>query len=131
MNWELYSLDKRHINWEDISKDEIVIATIKNQPKISDNLKIGSKIYHVSILDIQKHHVGVHEINFIEGDEVKEALEEDFECPYCGYVYYDAFELQDEGEIKCPNCSSELEYTRITTIEYSVEPVKRAKIKKV
>lgn len=129
MDWELYSLDRRNINYSDLSDNTPIIAKIKNQPKISDNLKIGNKIYHVGMLDIQKHHVGVHEINFIDEDEVEETLEDEFTCPYCGYIYSDAFELQDEGNINCPSCGSELEYTRIVTVEYSVTPIKRAKIK--
>ena len=131
MAFKLYSLDRRNINYADLSENETVIATIKNQPKISDNLKIGNKIYHVGMIDLEKHHIGVHEINFIDEDEVEETLEDEFTCPYCGYIYNDAFELQDEGDIKCPNCSSELEYSRIINIEYSVTPIKKAKIKEV
>lgn len=121
MNWELYSLDRRNINYSDLSENETIITTIKNQPKISDNLKIGNRIYHV----------GVHEINFIDEEDIEENLEDEFTCPYCGYIYNDAFELQDEGNINCPNCSSELEYSRIVTIEYSVTPIKRSKITKI
>jgi len=131
MDWELYSLDRRNINYSNLSDNTLIITKIKKQPKISDNLKIGDKIYHVGMLDIQKHHVGVHEINFIDIDEVEETLEDDFTCPYCGYIYDDAFELANEGNINCPNCSSELEYSRVVTVEYSVTPVKRAKIKRL
>lgn len=131
MSWELYSLDRRNINYADLSENETVITTIKNQPKLSDNLKIGNKIYHVGMLDIQKHHVGVHEIDFIDEDEILDTLEDEFTCPYCEYIYNDAFELQDEGNINCPRCGSELAYSRIVKVEYSVIPVKKAKIKEV
>lgn len=128
MDWELYSLDRRNINYADLGENETIIATIKNQSNISDNLKIGDKIYHVGMLDIQKHHVGVHGINFVDNDDVQETLDEEFTCPYCGYIDQDAFEMEDEGKCKCPHCSSELEYSRIVTIEYNVVPVRRAEI---
>jgi DNA-directed RNA polymerase subunit RPC12/RpoP len=131
MDWELYSLDRRNINYSDLSEGTKIISIIKNQPKISDNLKIGNNIYHVGMLDIQKHQVGVHKINFIYEDEVLDTLEDEFTCPYCGYIYNDAFELQDEGSINCPRCGSKLAYERIVHVEYSVVPVKKAKVKEV
>jgi DNA-directed RNA polymerase subunit RPC12/RpoP len=131
MDWELYSLDRRNINYSDLSEGTTLISTIKNQPKISDNLKIGDNVYHVGMIDMQKHHIGVHKINFIDENEVLDTLEDEFTCPYCGYIYNDAFELQDEGNINCPRCGSELAYERIVHVEYSVVPVKKAKVKEV
>lgn len=54
MDWELYSLDRRNINYSDLSDNTSIIAKIKKQPKISDNLKIGDRIYHVGMLDFEK-----------------------------------------------------------------------------
>lgn len=131
MEWKFYSFDKRPVNYEDLSKNEEIATGIKKKPEISENYKIGNKIYNVCMLDLENHYAGVHEVKFIDTEEVEETLETEFTCPYCGYVYNDAFELDYEGEINCPRCNSKLEYTKQITIEYEVKPVKRAAIIKV
>lgn len=131
LGWEVYSLDTKPVNYEDLSKNQIIIATVKKKPEISANLKIGDKIYSVSMLDFEKQHIGVHEFKFVDSEEIEETLEGEFTCPYCGCVDYDAFEMSDEGECKCPRCNSELKYERQVSIQYMVTPIKKAKVIKV
>ena len=131
MEWSFYSLDERPVNYDDLSKNKEIAVDIKINPEISANYKISEKIYNVGILDIENRYAGVHEINFADIEEVDEMLEESFTCPYCGYIHYDAFELDDEGEINCPGCNSELEFERIVTVEYNVIPKKKADVIKV
>ncbi|MBY6842786.1 hypothetical protein [Clostridium botulinum] len=128
MEWNLYSFDKKTVNYEDLSKNPLIATGVKNNPNISDNLKINGKIYHICMIDLENHYAGVHEVTFKKGLDLQESIDEDFICPYCGYVYNDAFELDDEGDIDCPRCDSKLHYEKQVTVEYAVIPVKKAKI---
>lgn len=44
-------------------------------------------------------------------------------CPICGYEYQDAFELEDETEIDCPNCHAQLEVTREVSVSYTTKVI--------
>ncbi|SFM09746.1 hypothetical protein [Pelosinus propionicus] len=132
MSWKVFLLNSP-VNYEDISKSRTgdnlkPIGLINTKPKISDNLQINNKIYHVCMLVFEEKYIGVREISFVDEDEVDETVEENFTCPYCQYIDPDAFELEDEGERNCPGCGSEIKYIRRVSVEYVVEPVKRAKI---
>ena len=56
---------------------------------------------------------------------------DEFKCPYCNDVNYDAWELSDEGETECSSCGSYLEYERVITVEYNVKPKKCAPVTRV
>jgi uncharacterized Zn-finger protein len=131
MQWKIFSLDNRKINYDNLGENQIPITEIDKMPDISDNLKIDNKIYSVSIISYKDNCVGVHEINYIDNEDVEETDELEFTCPYCGYEYLDAFELEDEGEINCPRCDSELKFVKDVVVTYRVEPIKRKDIIKI
>lgn len=74
------------------------------------------------------------EILCVEPVELNEQPEEieysdDFKCPFCNSVDYDAWELrEDEGETYCGSCGSDLEYERVITVEYNIKPKKCAPV---
>lgn len=106
------------------NKDLEIIKTINFLPKVSSNLEINNRVYHITSLDYQNKLIGVRAITF--NDEPEEELhEDDFTCPYCGYEDPDAFELPDEGTNNCGNCGSEIEYERVVEIKYTTIPQKK------
>lgn len=71
----------------------------------------------------------VKNVLYVEPTKLNEEAEEiessqDFECPYCGNIDSDAWELDDEGETCCSSCRSVLEYERVITVEYNIKPKK-------
>lgn len=49
-------------------------------------------------------------------------------CPVCGQTYSDAFELDDETEIVCPNCYSQLSVERVVDISYSTTLISKGEV---
>ena len=46
---------------------------------------------------------------------VKETYGNQLECPYCGYIDNDSWELADEDEdYECPNCEEHFSYESYT-----------------
>lgn len=39
-------------------------------------------------------------------DEINTDYTEDIICPFCGYVFTDSWELDDEAEVDCPECDA-------------------------
>jgi transcription elongation factor Elf1 len=51
-----------------------------------------------------------------------------FECPFCGYINEESYEIGDElegcGEIFCQDCDKEYFWSRSITIHYTTRPLK-------
>lgn len=46
-------------------------------------------------------------------------------CPYCGHVYMDSWECQDETyDEECPSCGKRFYYTRDVTVTYTSHKLK-------
>lgn len=129
MGYKLYCLDGIRIDYDNFSNGAKLISELDEPPKVSENIAIEGIIYSVCMLSPMNKQVGLRTVNFKDDEEIDETLEDEFTCPYCGYIDQDAFEMKDEGECKCPHCHSELEYARIITVEYQVIPKKKADVK--
>lgn len=128
MGWKVFCIDEKPVNYVDLSKNGEMLFELAYKPVISGNLEINDEVCNVSILDFENQYIGVHKVTFINDDEVEETNDEDFICPYCGYIDRDAFELDDEGEKKCGRCNSKIRYHREVYVKYVVEPIERAEI---
>ena len=49
-------------------------------------------------------------------------------CPVCGQTFSDAFELDDEAEIDCPNCYAQLSVERVVDISYSTTLISKGEV---
>lgn len=121
MNWLLAIYDMQL--WFDDDFKPQIVKEIDFEPEIGLNLEIEGKVYHICSLHHKKQIAGARVIEFVE--EPEEEYDGDFKCPYCSYINYDAFELEDEGETKCGRCGSEVEYSREVSISYSVSPKRK------
>lgn len=129
MEYKLFDLSEVN-GWVDGLEENglKLVAKTNAVVEICDNYKIGNRYYHVCYINPAKGEVGVEEIKFKDVIENIE-YEEEFICPYCGEVYEDAWELDSKGVIKCPSCSSDLEYQKDCIVTYSVYPKNKAEIK--
>lgn len=125
---KIYDLGK---GYKENITDGIFLTETDKQIDVGDNIEINSKTYEVSQTYPSKNLIGVRQFEFKDDEEVEETSEEEFTCPYCGYVDEDAFELPDDGEIDCPQCHSKIKYQREVTVTYNVEPVEKAKVVKI
>ena len=79
--------------------------------------------------------VGIYDDN-TEGlyitTDYKERLETVHEssptCPLCGQTYSDAFELDDETEIECPNCYAQLSVERDIDVSYTTTVISKGEV---
>lgn len=126
-----YLEDGKSINYNNMEESHEFLIDLNERPNVATNIKINGAIYRVCMIMGHNNTVGVSKVEFNKKVDKKGTLDEDFICPYCGYVDEDAFELEDEGITKCNRCGSEIEYERIVTIEWLVKPKKKAKINKV
>lgn len=126
-----YLEDGIKINYNDLSQNGKYLIELKERPKIGSNLEINNNVYSVCMIMGENNSVGVRKVNFKDEEEIDETLEDEFTCPYCGYINEDGFELEDNGEYNCPRCNSELEFERVVAIEYNVIPKKKADVIKV
>lgn len=55
-------------------------------------------------------------------------LEKNVICPYCGYVYRDCFEFDDDDTTECQSCGGTIHYQRIVNVRYTTEPVKAPRL---
>ena len=49
-------------------------------------------------------------------------------CPVCGQIYSDAFELDDEDDIECPNCYAQLSVERIVDVSYTTTLISKGEV---
>lgn len=49
-------------------------------------------------------------------------------CPLCGQTYSDAFELNDETEIECPNCYAQLSVERVIDVSYTTTVISKGEV---
>ena len=49
-------------------------------------------------------------------------------CPVCGQTFSDAFELDDEAEIDCPNCYAQLSVERVVDVSYSTALISKGEV---
>ena len=49
-------------------------------------------------------------------------------CPVCGQTFSDAFELDDEAEIDCPNCYAQLSVERIVDVSYTITLISKGEV---
>lgn len=96
---------------------------------IEDNFKIGKKYYTIHICRPSEWAI-VEEFEIQNG---KELYGEEFvTCPYCGAIEQDCFEFRDEEKnYKCSVCGSIYAYQRIVNVAYDMQPIKKAKIKRI
>ena len=100
---------------------------------IGDCISVNGQTYRISMMAGDKSYAGIRKFTYNNPEKVDETDEADFTCPYCSYIYHDAFELPDqapEGETtECPCCGSEITYERVISVSYVVSPVKQNTIK--
>lgn len=71
----------------------------------------------------------VREITLTVEKDVKDELESNLKCPYCGYEDSDSWELEEEdSEYECLQCGGIISYERIVTVDYSSEAVRPPKV---
>lgn len=111
--------DIRHNLDLDIEERGEYIFETKRTLDVYDLIKKNDDFYSVCSKNIGKDVVGVDKVEFeINPDET---IEEEFTCPYCKKIDYDAFEKSD-GETYCGSCGStvELDYYHGN---YNVKPI--------
>jgi rubrerythrin len=102
------------------------IFQISETSGIHEIIKKDDVFYSVCCISREEKKIAVKKLSsFVESEEVEETYEDEWTCPYCGYIDYDAFELAEEEENHhCPNCGSTVTTHREISCHYSVEPVK-------
>jgi hypothetical protein len=116
--------------------EEMVLVKKIDELKMYKNIEFGGfividgKSYRHCMYNSKKDILAVEPVNLNEEPEEIE-YSSDFECPFCGSIDQDAWELDDEGETHCGSCGSELEYEKVVTVEYNIRPKKCAQITKV
>lgn len=108
-----------------------LIKEVENEPDTDRVFEIDGKLYRWCATSPKNKVIAVEEVKLLDEKEAETQYEEDFTCPYCEYVDYDAFELEEHGTIECDNCGSTIEYEREYTVHYRVYPVKRNQIIKL
>ncbi len=111
--------DIRHNLDLDIEERGEYIFETKRTLDVYDLIKKNDDFYSVCSKNIGKDVVGVDKVEFeINPDET---IEDEFTCPYCKEIDYDAFEKSD-GETYCGSCGStvELDYYHGN---YNVKPI--------
>ena len=53
--------------------------------------------------------------------DIKHEFTREIVCPYCGYIYGDSWEFEDDGVLECVNCGKEFAYDRCVFVKYSTE----------
>jgi hypothetical protein len=57
-------------------------------------------------------------------DEIDHEFRDDnFACPYCGYVFSDCWEWPDDGDDTCCDCNNKFSYSKDYQISYSTEKI--------
>lgn len=100
------------------------IAMLDFCPKISTNIIIDGKHYHIRSIHHTKQHIGVRAFTYQE-DVQEEVTASHITCPYCGRVYDDADIHHDEGEMRCATCGSDMHYERIVEVSYVTTPQRK------
>lgn len=121
MKWKLCLYEAK--SWFNKKFEPKVIKELDFEPEIGMNVEVNGKVYYICSLSPGKNIASAKVIEF--NNDPAEEYNEDFTCPFCGYVDHDAFELEAEGVINCGGCGSKLEYSREITISYSVIPIKK------
>ncbi|MEJ1517794.1 hypothetical protein R3O67_31945 [Bacillus cereus] len=76
-------------------------------------LLINEKTYVVCAAYPKDGIIAAEEIHLNAEPEDEVSNHDGLKCPYCNYVDYDAFDLeQDEDETECANCNSHIKYAR-------------------
>ncbi|PDZ94835.1 hypothetical protein CON36_31685 [Bacillus cereus] len=76
-------------------------------------LLINEKTYVVCAAYPKDGIIASEEIHLNAEPEDEVSNHDGLKCPYCSYVDYDAFDLeQDEDDTECANCNSHIKYAR-------------------
>lgn len=127
--WKIVLYDI-NIYWDDKSKLE-VLKEVPNEPSKESLLDIDGNKFKWCAIDYETNLFAVKPVSITDEDdldEIDETDEENWTCPFCGYVDHDAFECPDNDERNCPGCQSVVEHERVVTYSYIVTPVKKAKV---
>jgi len=56
--------------------------------------------------------------------DIKHEFTQEIVCPYCGYMYGDSWEFEDDGGVlECSYCGKEFEYDRYVFVKYSTKKI--------
>lgn len=85
-------------------------------------LLINEKTYAVCATYPKGGIIAAEEIHLNAEPEDEVSNHDGLECPYCNYVDYDAFELEEnEDDTECVTCNSQIKYVRNAIINTSGE----------
>lgn len=127
--WDVgLSIDDKH---EEMKLVKTVDVEMYKDLDFGGFIVIDGKSYRHCMYSSEKNVLCVEPVKLNEAPEEIE-YSSDFECPYCGSVNHDAWELSDdEGETYCGSCGSDLEYEKVVTVEYNIKPKKCAPVTRV
>lgn len=117
---KIYDLDSVK-GWQNNIEDYALIAEIGEvEVGINSILHMDNSYYVVARIHPAENAVGVHNIEY--NPKADRKYDTDFECPCCGYIDPDAWELSEgEDDVDCGRCGAKLRYSKEPVVWYDVE----------
>lgn len=113
------------------NKKTTPIFELDSNKEIYDILERNGEFYSVCCKSRDDSRMAVKKLEKFDTD-AEETDEDEWTCPYCGYVNHDAFEYDDEeNNHRCPSCGCTVNTIRNIMITYNVEPVKAKEVIKL
>ena len=107
------------------------------EARVGELLQVGDYTYGVCILGGRTaSEPSVYTWGFVEKvelkpeDDVEDTVNDDLECPFCGYVQRDSWELCDsDDDYECGKCGAIFSFTTETTRTFTACAVKRPEVR--